>query len=94
MSNSIFVSFKKHNLICSPQDTCSPHSDPVLEAPGPVAGLSPHHQGHRAGSDDTESPEKETETKLMLPESSFCVTTNLTKIMSDELLTDLETVNL
>ena len=48
MSNSIFVSFKKHNLICSPQDTCSPHSDPVLEAPGPVAGLSPHHQGHRA----------------------------------------------
>ena len=39
---------------------------------------------------------QETETKMMLPESSFCVTENLelTKMMSDELPTDLDTVNL
>ena len=45
-------------------------------------------------SDDTERAEMESEESKMLPESSFCVTTNLTKMMSDEILTDLETVNL
>ena len=102
MSSSIFVSFKTHIISFTLLRT--PSHPPLVQSSklrGQLRGSArtteatelPQSLG-RTGSGDTESPEKETETKMMLPESSFCVTTNLTKMMSDELLTDLETVNL
>ena len=44
----------------------------------------------RARLDSEDSQDRETKTN-MAPETSFCVATNLTKMMSDEVLTDLET---
>ena len=44
----------------------------------------------RARLDSEDSQDRETKTK-MAPEASFCVATTLTKMMSDEVLTDLET---